>query len=184
MEGANVVHIPTDPQHSLDTTALESTPVEGVPYREAVGSLLYLSQITRPDITFAVNLVSRYLEKPKKVHWNAVKRIFKYLKSTPNYGLLYSSDMKIEVIGYSDADYAGDITTRRSTSGSTFIIGKGIVAWCSQRQKSVSLSTTESEYIALSQAVQELTWLMLLISDLLETQGDTPIMYADNQSAI
>lgn len=133
----------------------ESTQVEGVPYREAVGSLLYVSQITRPDITFAVNLVSRYFKKPQKVHWNAVKRIFKYLKSTSNYGLLYSSNINVNIIGYSDADYAGDVTTRRSTSGSVFCVGKGLVASSSQRQKSVSLSTIE--YIALSQAVQELT---------------------------
>lgn len=137
MESANVVHIPTDPQHILDSTMLktESIQAEGVPYREAVGSLLYLSQITRPNITFAVNLVSRYLEKPQKVHWNAVKRIFKYLKSSLNYGLLYSNDININVFGYSDADYAGDAITRRSTSGVMFCVGKGLVAWSSQRQK-------------------------------------------------
>jgi len=89
MESSNVVNIPTDLQHTLGSTVsdTESTQVEGVPYREAVGSLLYLSQITRPDITFAVNLVSRYLEKPQKVHWNTLKRIFRYLKSIPNFGL-------------------------------------------------------------------------------------------------
>lgn len=146
MESANVVYIPTDPQHTLDLTELEmvSTQVEGVPYREVVGSLQYLSQITRPDITFAVNLFSHYFEKPQKVHWNAVKRIFKYLKSTPNYRSLYSSDENIKIIGYSNADYAGDITTRRSTSGSAFYVSKGLVARGSQRQKSVSLSTSES----------------------------------------
>jgi len=82
---------------------------------------------------------------------------------------LYSSDININLIAYSDADYAGDVTTRRSILGSAFCVGKGLVAWSSQGQKSVSLSTTESEYITLSQAVQELTWLMLLMSDLLET---------------
>lgn len=111
MESANIVHIPTDPQHTLDSnmSKSESSPAEGVPYREAVGSLLYLSQITRPDITFAVNLVSRYLENPQKIHWNAVKRIFKYLKSTSNYGILYSNDVNIKIICYSDAHYDGDL---------------------------------------------------------------------------
>ncbi|XP_050531939.1 uncharacterized protein LOC126900333 [Daktulosphaira vitifoliae] len=81
--------------------------------------------------------------------------------------------VKLKLHGYSDADYADDTTTRRSTSGYIFMMTNGIVAWCSQRQKSVALSTTEAEYMALSQAVQELTWLTLLTSDLLETQGDT-----------
>lgn len=184
MEEANVLHIPTDPQHSLDPNLSGSLEAGEVPYRESVGSLLYLSQITRPDITFAVNLVSRYLEKPLTIHWNAVKRIFKYLKGTFNYGLIYDSSVTPKLRGYSDADYAGDTITRRSTSGFIFMMGDGIVAWCSQRQKSVALSTTEAEYIALSQSIQELTWLTLLISDLLETQGDTPVLYADNQSAI
>jgi len=98
---------------------------------------------------------------------------------------LYSSDININLIDYSDADYAGDVTTRRSKSGLAFCVGKGLFAWSSQRQKSVSLSTTESEYIGLiSQAVQELTWLMLLMSDLLETQEVKPIIYADNLYAI
>lgn len=113
-----------------------------------------------------------------------MKRIFKYLKGTFNYGLIYDSSVTPKLRGYSDADYAGDTITRRSTSGFIFMMGDGIVAWCSQRQKSVALSTTEAEYIALSQSIQELTWLTLLISDLLEPQGDTPVLYADNQSAI
>jgi hypothetical protein len=184
MEETKVLHIPTDPQHSLDPNLSGSLEAGEVPYREAVGSLLYLSQITRPDITFAVNLVSRYLEKPLTIHWNAVKRIFKYLKGTFNYGLIYDSSVTPKLRGYSDADYAGDTITRRSTSGFIFMMGDGIVAWCSQRQKSVALSTTEAEYIALSQSIQELIWLTLLISDLLEPQGDTPVLYADNQSAI
>jgi len=101
MEETKVLHIPTDPQHSLDPNLLGSLEAGEVPYREAVGSLLYLSQITRPDITFAVNLVSRYLEKPLTIHWNAVKRIFKYLKGTFNYGLIYDSSVTPKLRGYS-----------------------------------------------------------------------------------
>jgi len=92
---------------------------------------LYLSQTTSPDITFAVILVSRYLEKPLTIHWNAVKRIFKYLMGTFNYGLIYDSSVTPKLRGYSYADYAGDTTTRRSTSGFIFMMGDGIVAWCS-----------------------------------------------------
>ncbi|KAF0731296.1 Reverse transcriptase Ty1/copia-type domain-containing protein [Aphis craccivora] len=161
MEETKVLHITTDPQHSLDSNLSGSLEAGEVPYREAVGSLLYLSQITRPDITFAVNLVSRYLEKPLTIHWN-LKRIFKYLKGTFNYGLIYDSSVTPKLRGYSNADYAGDTTTRRSTSRFIFMMGDGIVAWCSQRKKSVAFLTTEAEYIALSQSIQELTWLTLL----------------------
>jgi len=119
MEEVNVLHISTDPQHSLDPNLSESLKAGEVPYRESVGSFLYLSQITRPDINFAVNLVSRYLEKPLTIHWNMVKCIFKYLKGTLNYGLIYDSSVTPKLRGYSDVDYAGDTTTRRSTLGLT-----------------------------------------------------------------
>lgn len=76
-------------------------------------------------------MVSRYLEKPQEVHWNAVKRIFKYLKFTPSYRLLYSSGININVIDFIDADYVGDVTTKRSTLGSVFCVDKGLVAWSS-----------------------------------------------------
>jgi len=108
----------------------------------------------------------------------------KYLKGTFNYGFIYDSSVTPKLRGYSEADYAGDTTTKQPTSGFIFMMGDGIVAWCSQRQKSVASSTTEAEYIALSKSIQKLSWLTLLISDLLETQGDTPVLYADNQSAI
>ena len=181
---ANPVQIPADPQHSLDDKQQNTNLISKVPYREAVGSLLYLSQITRPDITFSVNLVSRYIEDPKEQHWTAVKRIFKYLKGTINFGLIFSSRQKLMLKGYSDADYAGDLDTRRSTSGSVFTLGSGSIAWSSRRQQCVSLSTTESEYIALSQAVQELTWLKLFLGELLDQPKMVPTMYGDNQSAI
>lgn len=86
----------------------EPVDVTTAPYREAVGSLIYLSVATRPDITFAVNLVNRYLEEPKKIHWKAVKRILKYLKGTTNHGLRFSCNIEKELLAYSDADYAGD----------------------------------------------------------------------------
>ncbi|KAL4091127.1 hypothetical protein QTP88_025865 [Uroleucon formosanum] len=160
MEEVNVLHIPTDPQHSLNPNLSGPLEAEEVPYRESAE------------------------KKSLTIHWNAVKGIFKYLKGTFNYGLIYDSSLTPKLRGYSDADYVGDTIMRRSTSGFIFMMGDGIVAWCSQSQKSVALSTTEAEYIALSQSIQEPTWLTLFISDLLETQGDTPILYADNQSAI
>ena len=135
------------------------------PYREAVGSLMYLSIGTRPDITFAVGVVSRYLERPAPAHVNAVKRILKYIKGSISTGILYKANHEFDFVGYSDADYAGDTETRKSTSGYVFHIGSGVVSWASEKQQSVSTSSTESEYVAACQAVKELVWLKGLMSE-------------------
>lgn len=154
------------------------------PYREAVGSLMYLSVGTRPDISFAVGNVSRYMEKPSAVHVNAVKRILKYIQGTSDMGILFEGDKKLNFCGYSDADYAGDVKTRRSTSGYVFMFGKGIISWGSERQKSVALSTTESEYMAASHAIKELIWLKRLLAELSPVKMGLPTFFMDNQSAI
>lgn len=126
------------------------------PYRELIGSLMYLAIGTRPDIDHSVSVASRFLEKPTVVDKNAGKCILRFLKKTINFEIVYSSDKSGEVKAYSDADYAGCIDTRRSTSGFTFIFGEGAISWGSERQKSVSFSTTESEYMAAALCVKEL----------------------------
>ena len=124
-------------------------------YQAVVGSLLYLSTKTRPDIAYAVSTAAQFCAKPTKEHWIAVKRILQYLKGTTNYGLLYRKDAADTVTEYSDADWAGDVRDRKSTSGYVFIQGGAAVSWKSSKQTCVALSTAEAEYIALSAAVQE-----------------------------
>jgi len=155
------------------------------PFREAIGSLMFLTQLTRPDIIFAVNFLSRYLSNFSEIHWLAVKRIFRYLIGTADYGISYcKSKEDLSLIDYSDADYAGDIETRRSTTGYIFTLAEGSVSWCSRRQKCVSVSTTEAEYVAASMATRDLVWLRQLLSDLqCQCIEATPLMI-DNQSAI
>lgn len=153
------------------------------PYREAVGSLMYLAIATRPDISFAVGLASRYLNQPNENHTNAVKRILKYIKGTINFGIRFRSNATLNLNCFSDADYAGDIDTRKSTSGFVFMFGSGSISWGSNRQKCVALSSTESEYIAGSEAVKELVWLKRLTDDLDVNVGN-PVLYMDNQGAI
>lgn len=182
MNDCNSVSIPSDPNQAMHEFDESETSV--CPYRELVGSLMYLAVATRPDISYAVGLVSRFLEKPTIVHENAVKRIMKYLKGTVDHGILYSGNGNGNLLGYSDADYAGDIMTRRSTSGFAFMYGNGIVSWCSERQKSVSLSTTESEYIAASNAIKELVWLKRILEEMLSNEVEDVKFYMDNQSAI
>ena len=136
-------------------------------YQAVVGSLLYLSTQTRPDIAYAVSSVARYCANPTKDHWTAVKRILRYLKGTCNYGLLYRKDAPAELTGYSDADWAGDVGDRKSTSGYIYLLGGAAISWKSSKQSCVALSTTEAEYITLSSASQEAIWLQQLMSDLL-----------------
>lgn len=153
------------------------------PYREAVGCLMYLSVATRPDISFALGVASCYMESPKTAHVIAVKRIFKYLKQTCQLGIRFSPAQDVELHGFCDADYAGDRETRRSTSGYVFLFGGSVISWSSERQKSVALSTTESEYIAAANAVKELVWLKSLVQEL--TMKEIPTtLFMDNQSAI
>lgn len=185
MSECNAVSTPSDPHHSMaEIGEPSSNEVKAFPYREAVGSLMYLATATRPDIAFAVNNASRHLQDPRSCHWTAVKRIFKYVKGTISFGIIFKSKLPISLSIFSDADYAGDLDTRRSTTGYVLLVGSGPISWCSQRQPTVALSTTESEYIAASQTVKELIWVNLLLHELVPKKRDTPQLFIDNQSAI
>lgn len=182
MENCNPVSVPSDPNQTLSKD--DGSDKSLYPYRQLIGSLMYLAIATRPDICYAVSIASRYLESPSQMHENAAKRILKYIRGTSNYGLLYHSDERERIRGFSDADYAGDTDTRRSTTGFCFLIGNGVVSWNSERQKSVSLSTTESEYVAASNAVKELVWIKRMVNELAPGDLMSSILYVDNQSAI
>ena len=113
-----------------------------------------------------------------------MKRILRYLKGTCNYGLLYRKDASAELTGYSDADWAGDVGDRKSTSGYIYLLGGAAISWKSSKQSCVALSTTEVEYIALSSAAQEAIWLQQLMSDLLNKRVQEATILEDNQSTI
>ena len=138
-------------------------------YQSAVDSLLYLSTRTRPNISYAVSSVARFASKPTKQHWTAVKRIFRYLNGTISLGLLYSKDKERECTRYSDADWAGDVNNRKSTSGFVFELCGCAISWRSKQQCRVALSAAEAEYIALASAAQEPVWLQELLSNMKET---------------
>jgi hypothetical protein len=114
----------------------EKTEILQVPYKEAIGCLMFISLLTRPDITYVVNHAAKFCENPRSMHWTAVKRIMRYLKGTPDYGLIYQrASVTPQLTGFYDADYGGDVDTRRSRSGYVFQFGSGIIAWSSQSQK-------------------------------------------------
>lgn len=165
------------------TVVVSSKLAKNYPFREAVGSLMYLAVGTRPDISFAVGKASRSLNQPTEADVTAVKRIFKYLCGTTVYGIIYEKIPKYSLECYSDSDYAGCPTTRRSTSGFVSNLGSGAISWCSQLQKCVVTSSTEAEYVAASQSVKEIIWLRRLISDL-HIGYDSVYLRMDNQSAI
>lgn len=155
--------------------------VSNFPYREAVGALLFLSSVSRPDITYAVNLVSRYVSNPGAIHVNALKRIIRYLIRTKDMSIVY--DNNTELVGYSDSDFAGDLDSRKSTTGYLFLMNGGPVTWTSRKQSTVALSTTESEYMAASDAAREILWIRQFLLDIGRPQN-TVSLKIDNQSAI
>ena len=152
-------------------------------YRQLVGSLNYLT-ITRPDISFAVQQVSQFMQAPRHLHLAAVRRIVRYLKGTSSRGLFFPANSPIRLIAYSDADWAGCSDTRRSVTGWCMFLGTSLVSWKSKKQDRVSKSSTESEYRAMSSACSEIVWLRGLLGELgFPQKGSTPL-HADNTSAI
>ncbi|WVZ58354.1 hypothetical protein U9M48_008633 [Paspalum notatum var. saurae] len=133
-------------------------------FRGMIGSLLYLTA-TRPDIQFMVCLCARYQASPRTSHRQAVKRIFRYLKFTPELGLWYSSGSSLSLRGFSDPNHAGCRIDRKSTFGICQLLGTSLVSWSSRKQANVALSTTKAEYVAAAICCSQLLWMKGTISD-------------------
>ncbi|GKC35546.1 retrovirus-related pol polyprotein from transposon TNT 1-94 [Tanacetum coccineum] len=153
-----------------------------VPYASAVGSLMFAMICTRPDIAHAVGVVSRYMAEPGREHWEAVKRILRYIKGTSDVALCYG-ESGLTVKGYVDSDYAGDLDGSKSTTGYVFTLSGGTVSWVSKLQSVVAMSTTEAEYVAAAQASKEAVWLKMLLEELGHEQ-EKITLFCDNQSAL
>lgn len=169
-----------------------SQPDERKEYQSMVGSLMYLMLGTRPDLAYAVSVVSRYSSNPDDTHRQAVKRILRYIQGTRDLCLVFQGDLR-PLRGYSDSDWAGDPDTRRSTSGYVFDVGSGKISWSSKRQATTALSSCEAEYIAQTNATKEAIWLQRLFTELrtdlwgenaANSSPNAVIIYCDNQGAI
>ena len=147
-----------------------------------IGSLMYLTA-SRPDIVFSVCLCARFQSDPRESHLALVKRIFRYLKGTEFLGLWYPKDFTMSLLGYTDADYAGFLVDRKSTSGMAQFLGPCLVSWGSKKQNSVALSTTEAEYVAAAACCSQLLWLKQQLSDFGMDFSSVKIL-CDNTSAI
>ena len=181
--------MPIDPNALLSKSQSPSTPrqfddMSNIPYREAIGSLMYAAIGTRPDITFAVTALSQYLQNPGRPHWEQAKRTIRYLKGTREWKLTFGATGGVE--GFSDANWGNDVDDRHSICGYIFVINGGAISWSSKKQSVVALSSTEAEYIGITHAAKEAIWVRHLLSELYTSRVlDYPItIHCDNRSAI
>ena len=189
-----IVSTPADPNTPLTKEMNAVTPedvreMKGKPYRELVGCLLYLVVCTRPDMAQAVGALCRFQQNPGPQHWTAAVRALRYALDTAHLGLTFGGKQPdasaFELIGFCDADWAGCVDTRRSTSGYIFLLFGCIISYKSALQHCVSLSTCEAEYVAASEAAREAVWLANLIAEISHEVLPTPIrLNEDNQGAI
>jgi len=180
MLGCRPASTPIEQNHKLCAQSRE--PVDKEKYQRLVGRLIYLCH-TRPDITYAVSVVSRYMHDPRNGHMDAVYRILRYLKSSPGKGLWFKKNNHLNVEGYCDADWASCLDDRRSTSGYCTFVGGNLVSWGSKKQPVVSRSTAEAEYRAMSVCLSEMLWVMNLLSELKLGKGPMKL-WCDNRSTI
>lgn len=167
----------------VNFTADENETIDlDIPYRELIGSLLYLATSSRPDISFAVSFLSRFLDAPTLSLWKAAKRVLRYLKETKSKSLVYKRANRCSLVAYTDADWAGDKIDRKSVSGSVVFFGSNLLAWFCKKQNVVALSTAEAEYVAAALACTELVCLKGLLQDF--NCPSNSMLFVDNQSAI
>ncbi|CAI5462195.1 unnamed protein product [Closterium sp. Yama58-4] len=172
--------------HSLSALPSDESVEPSGPYPELVGCLMYLMTCTRPDLAYPLGLLARYVApgRHRKVHWDAAKRVLRYLCSTSGMGLVLGGGSPVVLTGHSDASWVDDQATQRSSQGYTFSLGSGSVSWRSTRSSSVLSSSCEAEIYATAMAAQELRWLTYLLTDLGERPRSPPVLYVDNKAAI
>eukprot|EP00961_Rhodomonas_salina_P055946 750939-Rhodomonas_salina.1 len=153
-------------------------------YRSIVGSLQYLSTMTRPDIAFATSELSRYMADPSRTHLQMAKWVLAYLKGSKERGLTFRSGDEDILSGYSDSTWGNDPETRRSVSGYVFLLHGTAVSWKSKLENTVALSSTEAEYQAIARASQEAAYLRQLLSELGSPQLRPTVIYEDNEGCI
>ncbi|CAI7852207.1 unnamed protein product [Closterium sp. NIES-53] len=172
--------------HSLSALPSDESVEPSGPYPELVGCLMYLMTCTRPDLAYPLSILARYVApgRHRKEHMNAAKRVLRYLCSTSGMGLVLGGRDRPVLTGHSDASWADDLATQRSSQGYTFSLGSGSVSWRSTRSSSVLSSSCEAEIYATAMAAQELRWLTYPLTDLGEQPRSPPVLYVDNKATI
>jgi hypothetical protein len=157
--------------------------MNGVPYSEAIGLVLWATVVSRPDTVFTVGVLSQFIQNPGPQHWEGVKRLIRYLGSTKEMWLTFGGSTQVLLEGYCDADW-GSQPHRHSISGFSFHYGQGAISWSSKKQNIIALLSTEAEYIAETHAAKEAIWLQTFINEVVGTDKNPLTMMADNQGAI
>ncbi|CAM8943489.1 unnamed protein product [Rhodiola kirilowii] len=165
---------------------LEQKEMARIPYASVVGSLIYVQTCTRPDISFAVGMLGRYQSNPGIDHWKAAKKVLRYLQGTKETMLTYRRSDHLEIIGYSDSDYAGCVDSRKSTFGYLFLLADGAVSWKSGKQSVIATSTMKAEFVACFEATIHALWLRNFISGLgiVDSIAKPLKIYCDNSTAV
>ncbi|CAI7804471.1 unnamed protein product [Closterium sp. NIES-54] len=177
---------PLSTTHSLSAPPSDESVEPSGPYPELVGCLMYLMTCTRPDLAYPLSLRARYVApgRHRKVHWDAAKRVLRYLYSTSGMGLVLGGWGPVVLTGHADTSWVDDSATQQSSQGYTFSLGSGSVSWRSTRSSSVLSSSCEAEIYAGAMAAQELCWLTYLLTDLGEQPRSPPVLYVDNKAMI
>ena len=157
--------------------------MKNIPYRELLGMLSYIANHSRPDISYATNILSQVQLNPGRIHWETAKRILRYLKGTRNLSLTWGQN-KQGLSGFTDSGFASEDIDWKSMGGYVFKIAGGAISWAAKKQSLVALSTAEAEYIAMCEAVKESLWIRKLLTELFRPLKNSIPLYADNQSAI
>ncbi|KAM1913352.1 hypothetical protein ACFX14_001304 [Malus domestica] len=167
-------------------TDLETEKMQGKPYASLVGSLMYATICTRPDLAFITGMLGRFQSNPGEAHWISAKKVLRYLQRTKNFMLVYGNGESLELEGYTDSDLAGDIDDRKSTGGYIFMLNGGAVSWKSAKQTVIATSTMEAEFVACFEWMKQAVWLKNFLTDLKMVKSiQKPVrMFCDNNSAV
>jgi hypothetical protein len=157
--------------------------VNSTKYGQLIGGLIYLTN-TRPDLSYPVSILSRFMQEPRESHLNSAKRVLRYIQGTKYFGLLYKRNKNFTLVGYLDVDFVGDIDDRTSTSDSLMNMGSATISWNCKKQTTIVNSLVEVEYISAWKATCEIVWLRIILQDLDETQKSPTTLLIDIQSAI
>ena len=187
MSNCKSVSTPIDHAAKFESAPKGTPPFEQNLYQQMIGALLYLVTCTRPDLAFVISFLSQFSSCPLESHHTAVKHVFRYISSTKSFTLKYSrlsnaSASPFSLHGYSDADFANCLDTRRSFSGYCFMLGDAVISWRTQKQQSVAVSTTEAKYMALSLTSRQAVWYEHALKQISHSTNIN--LYCDNQSGI